>query len=155
VSAGAGAGAGAERSRSKSGAGAASRAADQRRFAEEKSALDRVLVQKGLVGGDDAELDRLRQKANAEAQQRHWSDARDFAADARRRADGVLVDKGFVKKKLVRFNERYDATIADAAARSKIDAMSADVLKQLKEGRYDEANKTLNEAFSLLARIRQ
>ena len=78
----------------------------------------------------------------------------DLHSGLKRRAEAVAVDKGFVQKKLVRFNARFDAVSLDAATRARLDALSADVLKDMREERYDDANRTLDEGFAVLARMR-
>lgn len=90
-------------------------------------------------------------KSDARADARKGGDER-----ARKHADAVVVvvDKSFVQKKLVRFNARFDAVAPDAPTRAKLDALSGDVLKQMREGRYDDASRTLDDGFAMLARIR-
>ncbi|HEY4220307.1 MAG TPA: serine/threonine-protein kinase [Myxococcota bacterium] len=61
-----------------------------------------------------------------------------------------VVDQASVTRKLGRFNAKYDGAHVDEKARARLDALTADVLKAMKAERYDDANRSLNEALALL-----
>jgi serine/threonine-protein kinase len=113
-----------------------------------KTALDRAVAERALVAGDDAELDRARARSAQLASQRRFVEAAQAAQDGAARAQAVVIDKAFVKKKLLRFNERFD-DVKDPALRERLDATAQDVLAALASGAIPEANRKLNEGFAL------
>jgi hypothetical protein len=122
---------------------------DRRRYGEGTRARAAPLAHRGRLLGDDAERDRLRQRAAQEAQQRDYGAALHSLDDASARAGAVVIDRGFVERKLARFNGAFDK-VADDKRRAAADARVAKVMSTLAEKRYQEANDVLNGAFELL-----
>jgi hypothetical protein len=104
---------------------------------------------KGVGAGDDAELDRLRAQAQTQIGNRRYADAEATLGTARTRLDAIEIDKAFVKKKLVRFNARFDSS-SDDAARARANALAQDAVAALSAGRTQDANRALNEALAAL-----
>ena len=107
------------------------------------------MAKRGLLAGDDDELDRLRMRASQEAQQRDYGAALHSVEEAMAHAGAVMVDRGFVERKLARFNGAFDK-VADEKRRAAADARVAKVMSALAEKRYHDANDVLNGAFELL-----
>lgn len=122
---------------------------DRRRYGDGARALVAAMTKRGLLLGDDEELDRLRQRATQEAQQRDYGAALQTLEDASARAGAVVIDRGFVERKLARFNGTFDR-VTDEKRRAAADARVAKVMSTLAEKRYQEANDALNGAFELL-----
>lgn len=122
---------------------------DRRRYGDAARALAAAMGKRGILAGDDEELDRLRTRASHEAQQRDYDAALDSVSEATSRASAVVVDRGFVERKLARFNGAFDR-VADEKRRAAADARVAKVMSALAEKRYQDANDVLNGAFELL-----
>jgi serine/threonine-protein kinase len=118
------------------------------RVAVARAALERAAIAKGVLGGDDVVLDRLRGRASSALKAGRLGDAEAAFEEATGRVDALVIDKTFVRRKLVRFNARFDAL--DAAARARLDPIAAAVLAALAAGRYEEANRRLNDGFAAL-----
>jgi serine/threonine protein kinase len=129
-------------------------ASDQLRWTAARAELERAMAERGLIAGDDDEVDRLRARAAALARSRRFAEAATTADDGARRAGAVAVDKTFVKRKLVRFNQRYEAFADDAALQARIDPIAATVSTEMRAGRFDSANRSLNDGFAALKRFR-
>ncbi|MDP2342061.1 MAG: serine/threonine-protein kinase [Deltaproteobacteria bacterium] len=108
---------------------------------------------RGIVAGDDAELDRLRSTAAQRLRGRRYAAALEVLDDAIGRAAAVRVDKAFVQRKLTRFNTRFDG-VTDATLRARLDDVAGRASLDFAGGRYDAANKTLNVGFGLLNKDR-
>ena len=105
--------------------------------------------ERGLIAGDDAELDRLRGRATNAARQARFDDAGEASSAAKKRAEAIVVDAAFVKKKLLRFNKRFD-DVTDAAMSKRLEKVSNDALDAIAAGKLVEANRALNTAFATL-----
>ena len=122
---------------------------DRRRYGEQARALAAAMSARGVLPGDDEELDRLRQRAAQHARQRDYDDGRRALEDAAARVPEVAIDKSFVERKLARFNDRFDAVTNDERRRAA-DTQMADVMTAIAQTRYQDANDVLNRAFELL-----
>lgn len=123
----------------------------QKRWGDARAGAQKAMQDRGILPGDDDELDRLRARAASDGKARRFDEAIELEGQARRRVDAIVVDKAFVKRKLVRFNGRFDAS-RDAAARARVEGVSTDVLNAMRDGRAQEANRALNAAFAALGR---
>jgi serine/threonine-protein kinase len=108
---------------------------------------------RGLVTGDDAELDRLRRSAVRAHAGRRYEAALESAEAAIARAAVVRVDRGLVERKLTRFNAAFDRE-KSAAKRARLDDIAGRASLDFAAGRLDAANRALNEGFALLGKDR-
>lgn len=122
---------------------------DRQRYGEAKAEVARAMTERGLLAGDDPELDRLRLRGSQEAAQKSFGAAARSLADAKARVAAVAIDRGFVDRKLARFNSAFDR-VTDPARRAAADAAAAEVMTALGDKRYPDANDSLNRAFALV-----
>lgn len=108
---------------------------------------------RGLVTGDDAELDQLRRAAARAQAGRRYEAALESAEAAIARAAVVRVDRGLVERKLTRFNAAFDRE-KSATKRVRLDDIVGRASLDFAAGRLDAANRTLNEGFALLGKDR-
>jgi hypothetical protein len=108
---------------------------------------------RGLVAGDDAELDRLRTSATQRLRARRYAAAVESFDGAIARVATVRVDKALVQRKLTRFNTRFDG-VKNEALRARLDDVVGRASLDFAAGRYESANQTLNVGFGLLNKDR-
>jgi hypothetical protein len=106
------------------------------------------MAARGLLAGDDDELDRLRDTARQAALARRPGEVEQWTARALDRARSVPIDKRLVERKLQRFNARYDAS--NAGARARVDALVGRAMDDFTAGRYEASNRALSEGLVLL-----
>jgi hypothetical protein len=86
---------------------------------------------------------------NQAAKRRDYARAADAADEAMREIAKVKIDAAFIGRKLARLNQSYDRT-TDEGLRVKLKGVLKDVGGDYSAGRFEEANKKLNRAFSLM-----
>jgi hypothetical protein len=107
----------------------------------------------GVVTGDDAEHDQLRRAAaRAHAGRRHEA-AIASAEAAIARAAAVRIDRALVERKLTRFNDAFDRE-KSATKRARLDEIAGRASLDFAAGRFDAANRALNEGLALLGKDR-
>lgn len=121
----------------------------RKRYTDDTRALGTLVGGRGIRGGDDEELDRLRARAKQHAVQRDYDAAVRALEDASARVGAIAIDKGFVLRKLARFNDEFDK-VTDEERQRAADARMAEVMTALAQSRYQDANDVLNRAFDLL-----
>lgn len=124
-------------------------AAARNKYNRKRAALNAALSRKGVRPGDVPSLDNKRQQMTQAARRRDYTRAADAADEALRELANVKIDAAFIGKKLARFNQGYDRT-TDEALRTKLKGVLKDVGSDYSAGRFVEANKKLNRAFSLM-----
>jgi hypothetical protein len=112
-----------------------------------------VMGVRGLIAGDDAQLDASRTQAAGHAKKKRAAEAIASCEAAIARVNAILVDRAFVQKKLGRFNTQFDR-IKDAATRTKLDTIAVNASSQFSSARYDAANAALNAGFALMKKAR-
>lgn len=99
---------------------------------------------RGIRRGDDDELDRALRAMQRAARQKRWAEAVEAAGKVDRRAEALRVDKAFVLQKLSRYNRAYDA-VKDDGVKQALTRLSGDISRALQEGRFDDANRLINQ----------
>ncbi len=115
--------------------------------------IDGAMRTRGLITGDDAELDQLRRAAARARAGRRYEAALKSAEAAIARAAVVRVDRGLVERKLTRFNAAFDRE-KSAAKRARLDDIAGRASLDFAAGRLDAASRALNEGFALLGKDR-
>ncbi len=108
-----------------------------------------AMAAKGVLVGDDRDLDRLNATARQRFKRRRYDDAVASSDAAIARVAEISVDRAFVQRKLTRFNARFDA-VRNPERRARLDDLVAAASIEFAAGRYDAANTKLNTAFQLL-----
>jgi serine/threonine protein kinase len=107
-----------------------------------------TMRERGILDGDDAELDKLRRKASR-LSRTSPAEATVAADKAQALARVLPIDEAFVTGKLTRFNRRFDQVKSDAVV-SQLEPIVAQILKSISAGDPAAANKHLNRGFSIL-----
>lgn len=102
---------------------------------------------KGLISGDDAELDRTLKDGAARAKRNDLEGAAASFTSAIARAASLTIDRALVEKKLARLNARFDKE-KNPAIQARLDAAALKATEALAAGRIADANRVLNSALS-------
>ncbi|MBI3178847.1 MAG: adenylate/guanylate cyclase domain-containing protein, partial [Deltaproteobacteria bacterium] len=123
------------------------RSVAKERIVERRSAVERSMRAKGILRGDDPKLERslADMEQLAEREPERALAAADRALVLIR---AMRVDRRFIEAKFERFNARYEGAGPDAEAR--VSPVLETVLALVGRGQFDDANRQLNHAFSLL-----
>ena len=120
-----------------------------KRLADLSAALMRERQTKGIIHGDDRELDGLEKAAQEGLRQGRWQVHIDSLESALARARSLDLDRDFVAGKL----ERFEATLNEKGQphnRAHFDGMVERARGALERGELGSANQTLNHAFDTL-----
>jgi Protein kinase domain len=109
-----------------------------------RNAARAAIAAKGLLSGDDVEVDRLSERIEKPAD---LEDATDALKTLEARLQGLVVDKKLVTKKLGRLRVEARA-VASAPKRRALERALDDAAKLLTRDRAIDANAKLNEAFA-------
>jgi hypothetical protein len=123
---------------------------DNNKADDEIKAVRVAMGKKGFLPGDVPAIDDLLKKAVAASRSKP-AEAEKLAKDAKAAIDAKNVDRAFVLDKLARFNKRYDKSKRPDIA-DKVEPLARDAASAFAAGRYDDANKKLNQALILVGK---
>ncbi|HEY3356456.1 MAG TPA: hypothetical protein VGQ83_24610, partial [Polyangia bacterium] len=122
-------------------------AAARARLAE----IDRGLARRGILATDAPALTATRRELAARVARGELPPA--AALDARAaQAQAVAVDRGFVGAKLERLGRRMAGRALPADVQERLRRLSQEALSSSLTGRYDQANRELNEIAAIVER---
>jgi hypothetical protein len=108
-----------------------------------------AMHKKGIITGDNRRLDKERRKMKSHWKKAKYADALRAGQRAKKLLRDIRVDKTLVKAKLLRFNRLYDR-IGDKGRKKKITPLAGKIMEAYDSGRYQDANKLLNQAIRMM-----
>ena len=138
-----------------SNAGAASSGAPATRASAERARrqVRARMEAKGLLLDDLPPATRtLYQNAGKALEEKDYASATESYNEIEQVIDNTTVNGDFVKAKMVRINRDIAQKAANEATQKQINLLLAEVSDAMTEGRYDRANRKINQLVSLLAK---
>ena len=118
-------------------------------IAKARRSLTAQIRKKGILAGDVPELDAERAKLASFIKSNKLPEALGSAETALTLARRIEIDRGFIDKKLARFNTLSDAN-KDGTLKPELEKLGTDTATAMSVGDFKAANQHLNKAFRLL-----